>query len=165
MPRHRIDELLRIVNRSFDGSAHSLLTNLGSVTESEWDVLPEGAGRSIQRITLHVGMFKYIYANHGFRDASIGYGDPPANPPQERLATPETATAWLSEAHAYLIAAMDELPDDQELERPRKAHWGEMVPTLFLIDTMHEHDLYHSGEINKPRATLQGDDGTPPPPS
>ena len=66
-------------------------------------------------------MFKYIYPNHAFRDASIGYGDPPAIPPKERLATPAAATAWLKEAHAYLIEAIDELPDDQELERPRKA--------------------------------------------
>ena len=163
MARPRIDELLRILNISFEGSAHALLANLATVTEKEWDVLPEGAARSIRTMTAHVGMFKYIYANHGFRDASIGYGDPPAIPPQERLATPETATAWLREAHAYLIEAIDELPDDQELERPRKAHWGDMVPTLFLIDTMHEHDLYHSGEINKTRALLQGDDGKPPP--
>ena len=159
MVRHRIDELVRVLNRSFDGSDHSLLNNLGSVTEKEWDVLPHGARRSIRRIAWHVGLFKYMYANHGFRDASMDYDDPPASPPMERLATPETAAAWLREAHVYLMEAMDELPDDAELDQPRKAHWGEMVPTLFLIDTMQEHDVYHAGEINRTRAILQGDDG------
>ena len=52
-----------------------------------------------------------------------------------------------------------ELPDDAELGQPRKAHWGAMVPTLLLIDTMHEHDVYHAGEINKTRALLQANDG------
>ena len=92
-----------------------------SVSEKEWNALPQGAGRSIRTTTLHVGMFKYIYPNHAFRDASIGYTDPPAIPPKERLATPAAATAWLKEAHAYLIEAIDELPADQELDRPRKA--------------------------------------------
>ena len=158
MGRQRIDELVRIVNRSFDGSYHSLLVNLASVTENEWDVLPEGARRSIRNIVLHVGKFKYIYANHGFRDASMDYDDPPAAPPLERLEAPTTAAAWLREAHEYLVEAIAELPDDIELEQPRKVHWGEMVPTLFLIDTMLEHDLYHAGEINRTRALLQRDD-------
>ncbi len=159
MGRHRIDELVRIVNGSFEGSTHSLLDNLATVTEKEWDVLPQGARLSIRKIVWHVGLFKYMYANHGFRDASMAYGEPPATPPMERLTTPESATAWLREAHAYLIEAIDELPDDAELDQPRKAHWGDMVPTLFLIDTMHEHDVYHAGEINRTRAILQGNDG------
>jgi uncharacterized damage-inducible protein DinB len=158
MPRPHIDELVRILNRSFDDSEHSLLKNVAAVTEQEWDVLPEGGRRSIRTMVLHVGLFKFIYANHGFRDASMAYVDPPANPPKERLATPASAIEWLKEAHAYAIEAVDELSDDSELARPRKAHWGEMVPTLLLIDTMHEHDVYHAGEINKTRALLQDDD-------
>ncbi len=158
MARPRIDELVRILNRSFEDSEHSLFKNLASVTDKDWDVLPPGGRRSIRTMVLHVGLFKYINANHGFRDASMAYVDPPANPPKERLATPAAATEWLTEAHAYAIEAVDELADDAELERPRKAHWGEMVPTLLLIDTMHEHDIYHAGEINKTRALLQDGD-------
>ena len=158
MPRPRIDELLRILHLAFEGSAHALLDNLATVTEEEWNALPKGGRRSIRTMTLHVGLFKYIYANHGFRDASMAYADPPATPPNDRLTKPESATTWLREAHAYLIEAIDELPDDAELEQPRKAHWGEMVPTHFLIDTLYEHDLYHAGEINKTRALLQDDD-------
>ena len=48
MTRPRIDELVRILNRSFSDSEHSLLKNLASVTEEEWDALPQGARRSIR---------------------------------------------------------------------------------------------------------------------
>ena len=40
MARHRNDELIRTLSRSFDDSAHSLLANVATVTEEEWDVLP-----------------------------------------------------------------------------------------------------------------------------
>lgn len=162
MARHRVEELTRIGNRSFEGGQHSLLNNIATVTEEQWDALPQGARRSIRRVVWHVGLFKFIYANHGFRDASMDYGDPPATPPMERLANRESAVAWLKEAHTYFLEAVRDLPDDTELDRPRKAHWGRMVPTLLLIDTMHEHDLYHAGEINRTRAILQdNDEGLP----
>ncbi len=48
--------------------------------------------------------------------------------------------------------------DDAELDVPRKAHWGEMLPTYDLVVIMLEHDLYHAGEINRTRALLQADD-------
>ena len=51
-----------------------------------------------------------------------------------------------------------DLSDDAELDVPRKAHWGQLVPTYDLIVTMLEHDLYHAGEINRTRALLQDDD-------
>ena len=161
MTRPRIDELVRILNRSFSDSEHSLLKNLASVTEEEWDALPQGAVRSIRTMVLHVGLFKYIYANHAFRGATMAYADPPAHPPKERLATLAAAKAWLKEAHSYAIEAVEELSDDAELDRPRKAHWGDMVPTRLLIDIMHEHDVYHAGEINRTRALLQEEDGPP----
>ena len=158
MPRHRIEELLRLMDNGFSGSQHSLLANLKTVQEDCWDVLPAGGHRSVREITRHVGMFKYMYANHAFRGATLDYGDPPATPPAERLAGPEAATAWLREAHEYLTTAIAELGDDAELDVPRKAHWGSAVPTRFLVDTMLEHDLFHAGEINRTRALLQDDD-------
>ena len=84
----------------------------------------------------------------------MGYSDPARN----RHATPATATKWLVEAHAYLMGCIRELSEDAELEVPRKAHWGQQVPTYDLIVTMLEHDLYHAGEINRTRALLQHDD-------
>ncbi len=159
MTIHRITELVRILDRSFEGSEHALLANLATVTGAEWTVRPPGAARSIRDIAQHVGLFSYMYANHGFRDATMDYGDAPATPPPERLATPGTAVDWLREAHAYLREAIVELAEDRELDRRRKAHWGGMVPTILLIDTMHEHDIYRAGEINRTRGMLQGRDG------
>ncbi|HAL46229.1 MAG: DinB family protein [SAR202 cluster bacterium] len=159
MARPQIDILARLMERAFAGNEHALLDNLATVREESWNALPMGAKRSIREITLHVGMFKFMYANHGFKGADMDYSDPPANPGPERLATLQAATQWLGEAHSYLTACIAELQDDRELKAPRKAHWGDQVSTYHLIVTMIEHDLYHAGEINRTRALLQDDDG------
>ncbi len=158
MPRPRIDQLLRLMNDGFDGGDFSLLANLGSVDEASWEALPEGGHRSIRDLTAHVGMFKFMYANHAFRDASFAYLEDPATPPRARLATPTAAGEWLREGHAYLTSAIDELEDDAELDQPRMAHWGSMAPTEGLMTIMVQHDLYHGGEINHARALLQDND-------
>ena len=56
------------------------------------------------------------------------------------------------------MEAVDELEDDAELEVPRKAHWGDLVPTNVLLTIVLQHDLFHGGEINHLRALLQDDD-------
>jgi uncharacterized damage-inducible protein DinB len=158
MPRPRIDELLRLMANGFEEGEFSLLANLGSVDDVSWTALPEGGHRSIRDLTAHVGMFKFMYANHAFRDASFDYSEDPATPPDERLSTPSAAVEWLSEGHAYLTTAIDELTDDAELGALRKAHWGGMVPTEALLTIMVQHDLFHAGEINHARALLQDTD-------
>ena len=80
MSRPRIDQLLRLMNDGFEGGDFSLLANLGSVDEASWEALPEGGHRSIRELTAHVGMFKFMYANHAFRDASFNYLEDPATP-------------------------------------------------------------------------------------
>lgn len=154
MSRPRIEELVGLMDRAFAGNEHSLLDNIRSVHDESWDALPQGAKRSARQIAPHVGLFKYIYANHAFGGGDMGYSDPAP----ERHATPAAATQWLGEAHAYWIGCVRELSDDSELDVPRKAHWGQHVPTHNLIVTMLEHDLYHAGEINRTRALLQHDD-------
>ena len=159
MTTPRIDELLLMMDCAFEESEHSLLTNLASVPEETWEALPAGGKRPIRQLVHHVGMFKFMYANHGFRGADFDYGKPPATPARERLVTKAAAVDWLREGHAYLTGCARELADDAELDVPRKAHWGGMVPTRHLIVTMIEHDVYHAGEINHARALLQNDDG------
>ncbi len=158
MPRARIDELVRILDLSFKGSLHSLVDNLVTVTDAEWTALPPGADRTIRDIVQHVGMFKFIYANHAFGDAKLDYGQSPATPDPSRLASPSASIEWLREGQTQLRNDVAALADDSELDRLRKAHWGGMVPTLILIDTMHQHDVYHAGEINRTRGMLQGKD-------
>ena len=155
----RIDELLLLMDRAFADSEHSLLENLSSVHEDSWTLVPEGGKRSIQNIVAHVGMFKFMYANHGFREGDLDYGEPPAKPAPERLASVGAAMDYLREGHKYLTGCIRELEDDSELDALRKAHWGGLAPTRHIIVTMIEHDLYHAGEVNRARALLQNDDG------
>ena len=72
---------------AFEGSQHSLLQNLRSVALDCWARKPPGGNRSVRDLVAHVGMFKFMYANRGFRDGSMDYDDPPATPAPERLAT------------------------------------------------------------------------------
>ena len=159
MSSPRIDELLLLMDRVFSESEHSLLKNMESVREESWERIPEGGERSIRNIVVHVGMFKFMYANHGFDTGDLDYGEPPATPAPERLASVNTAMEYLREGHEYLTGLIRELGDDSELEALRKAHWGGLVPTRHIIVTMIEHDVYHAGEMNRTRALLQGDDG------
>ena len=166
MARPKIELLLDLMDRAFSGNEHALLDNLATVEPGSWMRLPPGGTRSIREIVLHVGLFKYMYGNHGFRAGDLDYSDDPATPPPERLATIGNAVEWLHDAHAYFTGCIRELGDDLELEVPRKAHWGGLVPTYHIIVTMLEHDLYHAGEINRTRALLQDDDAwfVPDPP-
>ena len=158
MARPRIDEIILLMDRAFAGNEHSLIENIRTVREESRNALPQGARRSIREITLHVGMFKFMYANPAFRGADFDYSDPPASPASDRLNTPGAAIQWLHEAHNYLMGCVRELESDSELDVLRKAHWGEQAPTRHVVVTMLEHDLYHAGEINRTRALLQADD-------
>ena len=60
MPTPRIDELLLFVERAFENSEHSLLTNLASVSEESWNALPAGGRRPIRELVHHVGLFKFM---------------------------------------------------------------------------------------------------------
>ena len=158
MARARIEELIRLMDDGFEHGEFSLLTKLGTVDEASWTALPEGGHRRIAERTAHVGMFKFMYANHAFRDGDFDYEAPPASPGRARLATLSAATEWLREGHSYLTSAVAELEDDAELAVPRKAHWGGMVATEALLTIMVQHDLDHAGEINHARALLQEND-------
>ena len=161
MSRAKIEEYIHLLNSAFQGTEQSVLRNLDSVQEKDWTALPDGARRSIKDIVAHIGMFKFMYPGSAFRNREFDYGDDPVSPPSSRLATKDAAIEWLNQAHAYLIEAVTELQDDGELDVPRKAHWGGLVPTRNLLTIVLEHDTYHSGEINRTRAFLQDDDDWP----
>ena len=50
-PTRRIEELLRLMDRAFEGNEHSLLDNIGTATRVSWDPLPTKASRSVREIT------------------------------------------------------------------------------------------------------------------
>ena len=158
MAKPKIDLLIQLLDRAFSGGEHALLNNLATVKDESWTRVPEGGTRSIREIVHHVGMFKYMYGNHGFRLGDYDYDDPPATPPPDRLTRRDAAIGWLRDGHTYLVECIAELESDDEIDVPRKAHWGGLVPTYHIIVTMLEHDLYHAGEINRTRALLQNDD-------
>ena len=158
MPRPKIDLLIQLLDRAFSGGEHALLDNLATVEEQAWARVPEGGDRSIREIVRHVGLFKYMYANHGFMDGDLDYSDPPATPDPVRLTTVDAAVDWLNDAHHYLMGCIRELTGDGELDVARKAHWGDLLPTFRIVEIVLQHDLYHAGEINRTRALLQNDD-------
>ena len=67
------------------------------------------------------------------------------------------AIAWLRETHRRLVEHVNSLTDE-DLDRPRRANWGEEMPTRWLIAALITHDAYHAGEINHLRSLMSGDD-------
>lgn len=158
MARIALDEWMYLFNSAFDGRWQSVLKNLDSVGDEDWNAVPTGGKRSIKDIVAHLGMFKFMYPTSAFRGREFDYGDNPATPPIERLATKTAAIEWLKEGHAYLLESFDTMQDDSELDEFRNAHWGEPLPTRVLMSIVLEHDTYHAGEINRTRALLQSND-------
>ena len=163
MTHAAVSELLYLVDEAFsappggDGDSHSLLANLASVTNDLWGYVPAGGRRSIRDITLHVGSCKHMYRNHAFEDGALTWTSPVVWPWPEGDAPMAASLDWLREAQQLFRAAVARL-DDEQLEVARRAPWGELRPTRWLIKVILEHDLYHAGEINHIRSLAMGDD-------
>src|SRR5438093_126989 len=142
MSTRAVAELLYLLDQAFDrGRWHSLLGNLQAVTPPEWDWRPPAGDRSIRDIVQHVGGCKLMYENHAFGDATLSW-DHPLVDGQGALDTLACAVEWLRAGHSQLRASVAGL-DDAELARPRRANWGELHETRWLIAVTIEHDLYH----------------------
>jgi uncharacterized damage-inducible protein DinB len=158
MPSPGVSQLLYLLDQAFEGPDwHSLLSNLRSLTLEEWPGLPPGGDRSIREIVEHVGSCKLMYENHAFGDARLSWEDPYVDG-HDACSTIESAIEWLKEGQARLRQSIAALDDDEELLRPRMTNWGEQKETRWIISTMIQHDLYHSGEINHIRSLLQQSD-------
>jgi DinB superfamily len=155
MSRIAVDELLFLMDNAFERSrAHSLLNNLGTVTEADYE--REHEGRSIREMVRHLAAAKHVYDNFAFGDASMTWPTM-----QERMwATDKTMAedvAWLQHGYEVLRASVAAL-DDADLMTPRPVHMGGELATRNIISIMIEHDLYHAGEINHLRALMQDTD-------
>ena len=141
-----------------EDESQALLPNLNTVDEGAWRALPEGAARSIEAMVLHVGSCKVMYADYAFHGGTLSWDAKEAQPWAEGEAPMAEAIEWLQEVHARLVTDVTALADDGELDRPRRANWGEEYPTRWLIAAMITHDSYHAGEINHLRSLLGPDD-------
>jgi hypothetical protein len=168
-----IDTFIWMIQEAFEGDpAQSLLANLEGLEEKDWAALPPGAGRSIGEILEHVGWAKWMYTDYAFGPGSMRGDQPPLTPEVgaseggaseggAAFRPPQELLTWLGQGHRQWLAAVRDLPDDAELERPRLTNWGEFLPTRDLIRILIAHDFYHAGEINHLRALIHGTDRWP----
>jgi len=159
-----IDLLAWLMDEAFNGpgleqsgESQSLMGNLRTVTPDLWRSSGPGVVRTIESIALHVGACKIVYANHAFGDGTITFMSPEAGPRVPGTAPMDDVLAWLREAHGTLMEHVRALSDD-DLSVPRRANWGELRETRWLLSTLLQHDTYHAGEINRMRALLAGED-------
>jgi hypothetical protein len=166
MTRTAIDALLRQMNAAYRVDPfHAFRKNLDSVRPDEWDVRPSGWSvdefgsqpeLSIRDLVVHVAGPKYMYADRAFGDATLEWEDirPPARDTEPLL-------AWLDEGHRRLVDGLTALEDDAELAVECKTPWR--APAIVrrdqLVIVVINHDVYHSGEINRQRALLRGTQG------
>lgn len=167
MGRAGIDVMVAALEAAYRGDRfHSLLGNLGDVTDEEWGTQPaeysaEVFGTqpelSIADLVRHVAGAKLMWTNHAFGDGSLTWGEVRA-PSDDRAGV----MAWLDEAHSAFAGAVAELGDDSELAAERTAHWGRPLATQSIVSIVINHDLYHSGEINRQRSLIRGASGWGP---
>ncbi len=167
MARTELDSLLTALEAAYRGDRfHALLGNLEDVSDEEWATVP-GEHRvevfgpspelSIADLVLHVGGAKLMWENHPFGDGSLTW----------EAVRPGTSDrgeimAWLDDAQGRFVASVDALGDDAELGVERMAHWGRPLETRAIVSIVVNHDLYHSGEINRQRSLIRGATGWGP---
>ena len=67
--------------------------------------------------------------------------------------------AWLDEHHRVLSGGLAALVDDADLETERPSPWERVLPRRAIIAITINHDLYHSGGINRQLALIRGAEG------
>jgi len=153
-----LDEAFRGVGIESSNESQALLPNLRSVPDAAWHELPDGMSRSIESIAIHVGACKIMYADYAFGEGRLTFGTREVEPWREGESEMSDVLPWLERVHEAFVDHVRQLHDDDELDRPRLANWGEQKPTRWLIAAMVTHDAYHAGEINHLRSVLDGDD-------
>jgi hypothetical protein len=67
--------------------------------------------------------------------------------------------AWLDEAHRLMMDGLASLEGDAQLDDQRQAPWRTPMKRRSLIAMISNHDLYHSGEVNRQRTLIRGAKG------
>lgn len=151
-----VKELLTLLDASFrrDGE-HSLLGSLRAVDEETWSARPGNDGRTIREIAQHAATALHAYYNAGFGDVEGAWDAAAAVAGTKR--SKEDVVGWATEAQEAVLASVSKLTD-ADLDAPRPAHWGGIVPTRRIVVTLIAHGYYHAGEVNHLRSVLQGND-------
>jgi hypothetical protein len=164
MSRTAIDQVVFMMDNAFYGdperptdSWHAVLVNLRSLNDDDWDWVPPGGKRTIRRLLLELGSCKYVCENQAFGNATMSW-DVPGSVPTVDYTKRDDIVAWLSEGHRRLRDSVAALQDDARLLEQRPSYWGEPREIRWQINTMIQHDLYHTGEINHIRALHQRND-------
>lgn len=159
-----VQELVFILEDAFaakgieeTGESQSMLGNLATVPENLWQARPPGGQRTIASIVLHVGGCIVMYDEYAFGPGQLHWDDPDLIPWSREDAPMVEAIEWMTAAHRRFVDHIAAL-DDDGLAKPRRANWGEMVHTRWLISAIATHSAYHAGEINHIRSLLQQDD-------
>ena len=95
--RTELEVLAGLVDQAYQSDGmHSLLANLRSVRDEDWEVVPPGCGRSIGEIAEHAAWCKWMYENYAFGTASLRGDVPPLVPPAGVRARPlATLLTWM----------------------------------------------------------------------
>lgn len=162
MSRAAVEALAYLLDEAFEGNEeHSLLGNLVNVTPEDWLARPAEGTRTIGEIVDHAGAAKYAYWDHMFSEGARSFdGWLTQSPSRRDRADIAGITRWLREGHARFRDAAAAL-QDEDLAKPRNAHWRSAAETRWLISVLIQHDVYHAGEINHLRAQRQDDDRWP----
>jgi len=163
--RAGIETMLYLLDEAFRGAgieasneSQALIPNLRSVPDVAWHALPDGVDRSIEAIAIHVGACKVMYDDYAFGGATKRFATPDVEPWRLGESEMTGVLPWLERVHGTFMGHVAALRDDGELDRPRRANWGEDRETRWLIAAMISHDAYHAGEINHLRSLLGDDD-------
>jgi uncharacterized damage-inducible protein DinB len=164
MARTEIEVVARMLDQAYRTDPFAALRrNLASVTPEEWDVRPAEYSvdefgtepeLSICDIALHTGA-KYMYYDRAFGEMKIEWGDIAPQPSRSM----DDVLAWLDEAHRLMMEGLASLDDDERLRDERQAPWRTPMKRGALIALISNHDLYHSGEVNRQRALIRGASG------
>jgi uncharacterized damage-inducible protein DinB len=163
--RMEVNVLKGMLDRSFyedpalynDRRWHSVISNLEPVRPEDWDALPEGAERPIRELVNHVGKCYLIYENHCFGDGTLTWNAGAMTEGLPRQATPEQTIDWLRASHRKFSESLAKITDEQ-LGEAGTGDWFEGHPRRDIVERMIQHGIYHAGEINHLRGTIQRND-------
>jgi hypothetical protein len=131
MTTQLIEQYLSLLDDGFAGPDwHSLLSNLNTVAPKDWEWVPPGGARSIRAIVRHVGCSKLVAHDQAFGAGTLTWDDVGGGAETSDITT---AIAWLRMGHERLRGGVAALADDAELLKPRRANWGELKETRWII--------------------------------